>query len=229
VRCYHGLGDTIQFARYLPALAKRCASVTVEVQPELEPLLSCMKGIHFVPFDRAKPQPPAERDIEIMELAFALRMSPREAPPPYLSLPALASGQRMIGLCPAASNWDLERCIPAELFVSICHNHDCTWLVPEPCALPVRNPEGCSLDILDSASTIASAALIITVDTMVAHLAGALGRPAWLLLKADPDWRWSLGRASPWYPSMRLYHQAAAGDWASVIAQVETDLARFPD
>jgi ADP-heptose:LPS heptosyltransferase len=81
---------------------------------------------------------------------------------------------------------------------------------------------------METASLVASADLVITVDTMIAHLAGALGKPTWLLLKADPDWRWSLGRTSPWYPSMRLYRQPLAGDWGAVIAEVQRDLATRP-
>jgi len=225
VRCYHGFGDTIQFARYLPALGRRASSLTVEVQPQLLPLLSQMPGINFVPFDPAHPLKSAECDIEIMELAFALRMRPDELPSPYLHVPAAERSRSAIGLCHQASDWDAERCIPSGLLASICRDHDCVALVPGKCGLAVRNPGGCSFDILETASLVGSAGLVITVDTMIAHLAGALGRPTWLLLKADPDWRWSLGRTSPWYQSMRLYRQPRAGDWAWVVAEVERDLA----
>jgi len=225
IRCYHGLGDTIQFARYLPAMARRASSVTVEVQPQLLPLLSQMAGISFAPFDPAHPLTPAECDIEIMELAFALRMRPDETHCPYLRAPVPQRTEGGIGLCNIASAWDAERCIPPELLAGICGDHDCFSLVPGDCGLPVRNPQGCSLDIMETASLVASAQLVITVDTMIAHLAGALGRPTWLLLKADPDWRWSLERTSHWYPSMRLYRQPHAGDWTPVIAELRQDLA----
>jgi ADP-heptose:LPS heptosyltransferase len=79
-----------------------------------------------------------------------------------------------------------------------------------------------------TASLVAGAALVVTVDTMIAHLAGAMGRPVWLLLKADPDWRWSPDSAeSPWYPSMRLYVQPRPGDWGSVVERVARDLSAF--
>ena len=69
--------------------------------------------------------------------------------------------------------------------------------------------------------------LVITIDTAVAHLAGALGKPTWLLLSAAPDWRWMLGRDdSPWYPSMRLFRQAKLGDWSEPLAQLSEELAR---
>jgi len=225
VRCYHGLGDTIQFARYLPIVARRASSLTVEVQPQLLPLLAQMEGIRFVPFDPAHPLKPAECDIEIMELAFALRMRPDATPSPYLRVPAAEAGKGVVGICHQASDWDAARCVPSELFASICRDHDCIALVPGDCDLPVRNPGGCTFDIMETAALVASAELVIAVDTMVAHLAGALARPTWLLLTADPDWRWSLSRTSSWYPSMRLYRQPRPGDWLSVIAEVERDLA----
>lgn len=227
VRCYHGLGDTIQFARYLPMLAQRAASLTVEVQPALLPLLTQMNGIEFVPFDPAHPLPPAECDIEIMELAFALRMPPDAAPAPYFGAPTTVPAQGRIGLCHMASSWDGERCIPPQLLAPICREHDCLTLVPDACGLSVLNPAGCTSDIVETASLVASVALVITVDTMIAHLAGALGQPTWLLLKAVPDWRWSLGRTTPWYPSMRLYRQDHADDWESVIARVKADLEKL--
>ena len=91
----------------------------------------------------------------------------------------------------------------------------------------VLNPQGCPASIAQTASLIAGLDLVITVDSMVAHLAGALGRPTWLLLRHDADWRWMQHRAdSPWYPSMRLYRQPAPGDWEAVIRQVAADLRR---
>ena len=77
---------------------------------------------------------------------------------------------------------------------------------------------------------VAGAELVITVDTMIAHLAGAMGKPTWLLLKAEPDWRWAPDqRGSAWYPSMRLYAQPRPGDWDAVVTQVERDLAGVPE
>ena len=81
-------------------------------------------------------------------------------------------------------------------------------------------------DFDDTAAVLALCDLVISVDTSLAHLAGALGRPTWILLPFRPDWRWMLDRAdSPWYPSARLYRQRAAGDWESVMARVREDLA----
>ncbi|MDQ2801663.1 MAG: hypothetical protein M3Y41_02860, partial [Pseudomonadota bacterium] len=76
------------------------------------------------------------------------------------------------------------------------------------------------------AALVAAVDLVITVDTMIAHLAGALGRPVWLLLKAEADWRWlERGRRSPWYPNMRLYRQERPGDWRAPLDELAHDLA----
>lgn len=226
VRCYHGLGDTIQFARFLSPLARRARSVTVEVQPELIPVLASMEGItRFVPFDPAAPLPQGDCDVEITELSFALRMPPTIPSTPYLHAAPAAIPPGTIGLCHRAGGWDDERSLPAPLLAPLCAMAPCLSLMPGPTALPVINPDGSPVAIADTAAMIAGVDLIITVDTMVAHLAGALGRRTWLLLKAAPDWRWTPGaRDNAWYPSMRLYTQEKAGDWASVLAQVEEDL-----
>ncbi|SFR77719.1 Glycosyltransferase family 9 (heptosyltransferase) [Sphingomonas jatrophae] len=228
VRCYHGLGDTIQFARYLPALAERARSVRVEVQPRLLPLLSQTPGVTFHPFDVANPLPPVECDIEITELAFALRLSPLDVPAPYLSVAPAALPSGTIGLCYSAGGWDKERWVPPALLAPLCEGRRCLSLVAEPAPLPIANPEGCPFDFAETAALVAGCALVITVDTMIAHLAGALGRPTWLMLKSDPDWRWSPhDRRSPWYDSMRLYAQPQAGDWEHVVDRVARDLARL--
>jgi ADP-heptose:LPS heptosyltransferase len=226
VRCYHGLGDTLQFARYLPLLAERTASLTLEVQPRLIPLLEQLPGIdRFVPFDPAQPEPQSECDIEITELAFALRSAPDAVPPPYLQASRAALPAGTIGLCYGAGEWDPERCVPADLFRGLCERHRCLSLVAEPTDLPVLNPAGCPFDMITTAALVASVDLVITVDTMIAHLAGAMTRPTWLLLKADPDWRWTPGvTRSPWYPSMRIFSQPHAGEWEPVIAEVECAL-----
>ena len=82
-------------------------------------------------------------------------------------------------------------------------------------------------DLAATAAIIEQLDLVITIDTAVAHLAGALGKPTWLLLSAAPDWRWMLGRSdSPWYPSMRLFRQAKLGDWSDPLAKLRAELAR---
>jgi hypothetical protein len=226
VRCYHGLGDTIQFARYLPRLAERAASVTLEVQPRLASLLSQLPGIdRLLPFDAAAPAAPSECDLEIMELAFALREPPARAPMPYLKSPAAPLPPETIGLCYEAGPWDPERSIDPALFEPICTDRPTLTLVSAPTELPVLNPQGCPFDMEATAALVSGVALVVTVDTMIAHLAGAMGKPTFLLLKAEPDWRWSPHRrGSDWYPSMRLYTQRTPGDWRDVLRQVMRDL-----
>jgi len=230
VRCYHGLGDTIQFARYLPLLAERAASVRLEAPARLEALLKQVPGVdRFIPFDPARPQPPAECDVEIMELAFALRTPPARLRPPYLHAAPAPLPDGTLALCWAAGEWDPARCVPPELLAGLCAERPCLSLVPGPTQLPVLNPEGCPLDMGLTASWGAGASLVITVDTMIAHLAGAMNKPTWLLLKHDPDWRWApqTGR-SEWYPSVRLYAQEEPGAWDGVIARVTDDLRAAP-
>lgn len=229
VRCYHGLGDTIQFARYLPVLAARARSVTLEVQPRLVPLLAGL-GVDLIePFDVARPLPPAECDVGITELPAALRVAPEDCAAPYLAWPAADLPPGTIGLCATAGDWDADRSIAEPLLRPIAAAHPCVTLVAEATTLPVANPAGCPLDMAATAALVAGCARVVTVDTMIAHLAGAMGRPTALLLKADPDWRWDpAARASAWYPSMRLYPQPRPGDWASVVAAVAADLEAAP-
>ncbi len=231
VRCYHGLGDTLQFARFLPLLGREAASVSLEVQPRLLSLLAQTPGLAgLIAFDPAYPTPPSECDIEITELAFALRAPPAAVPPPYLHAPPTAPAAALppgtIGLCYRAGDWDAGRSIPPALLEPLCRGRACVTLVAEPTTLPVVNPAGCSFDVPATAALVASCALVITVDTMIAHLAGALGRPTWLLLKAEPDWRWSADApGTPWYPAMRLFHQQRPGDWEPVLREVAAALA----
>jgi hypothetical protein len=235
VRCYHGLGDTIQFARFLPLLAAQAASLTVEVQPRLLDMLATglrgavEGGICFLPFDEAHPLPASECDLEITELCFALRATPAVGSLPYLSASRGAIGRGCVAFCHQAGEWDKERAGPLEFWRPLCEQARCLTLTAEPTDLPVVNPAGCPFDMGVTASLVAAADLVITIDTMIAHLAGAMGRPTWLLLKAEPDWRWPAGPGTtPWYRSMRIYAQPRAGDWHSVMAEVERDLAARP-
>jgi len=226
VRCYHGLGDTIQFARYLPALAARARTVTLEVQPRLVPLMGGLGATRVHPFDVAHPLPPAECDVEITELPGALCVAPDALAAPYLSWAPAELPPGTIGLCAAAGDWDAARSIPPELFRPICERFPVALLTPGETSLPCLNPRGCPFDMEATAALVSGAALVVTADTMIAHLAGAMGKPTWLLLKSDPDWRWAPDRRdSAWYPFMRLYVQPEPGDWTSVLAEVARDLS----
>jgi hypothetical protein len=235
VRCYHGLGDTLQFCRYLPALRRRAAHVTLEAQPELLPLLRSLPGPdRLIPFRPDAPAPVSECDNEIMELAHALRLAPHGAP--YLAaepLPRPASGL-LVGLCWQAGGWDPGRSVPLQALaplgqapgvrlVSLQRGPGMAELSAAG-APPVLDTGDHSADVGAVARLLATLDLVVTVDTMVAHLAGALGRPTWLLLKAEADWRWMAGGRSGWYESVRLYRQARPGQWADPLAQMQADL-----
>jgi len=226
VRCYHGLGDTLQFARYLPILRQGVSSLTLEAPGALIPLFASLPGIdRLVPFVEHAPIPQSECDLEIMELPFALKLAPDAVLPPYIKSSAAPLPKGTIGLCWQAGDWDGERSLPPDLLAPLT-SRPCVTLQTSPTALPVLNPEGCPKDMVATAMLVAGLDLLVTVDTMVAHLAGALGTPTWLLLKHDADWRWLKARAdSPWYPSMRLFRQKEAGNWRSVVAGLMQDFA----
>ncbi|GGB27170.1 hypothetical protein GCM10011380_15980 [Sphingomonas metalli] len=230
VRCYHGLGDTLQFARFLPLLAARAARVTVVAQPCLAPLLRrAFPGITIHPFDPARPLPPAACDLEIGELPFALRARPGDARADWASAIPDPLHRGAIGLCHAAGEWDPDRSLPERLLAPIAAAHRCITLVAAPSGLPVDNPAGCPLDMERTAALVAGCAQVVTVDTMIAHLAGALGRPVLLLLKAEPDWRWNpAARVSDWYPATRLFPQSRPGDWSRPVAAIVRALAPRP-
>lgn len=258
VRCYHGLGDTLQFCRYLPALARRAASVTVEAQPELIPLLRALPGVdRWVPFRPAHPEPPAEVDLEVMDLAHALRLPPPAPPylrappvsaPPLPAPPPSAQPPRpgpcrggpglLVGLCWQAGGWDPERSVPLPLLRDLADVPGVRWVSLQrgPAARdalcagspPFLNPRDTCTDVARTAALIAGLDLVVSVDTMVAHLAGALGRPCWVPLKHDADWRWPLAdTAAPWYPGTRQYRQSTPGDWTGPLARLRAHLDRL--
>ncbi len=228
VRCYHGLGDTLQFWRYLAPLRARAASLTVEVQPELLALLAGSPGPdRLVPFDPAHPAPPQECDIEIMELAHALRLRP--PPAPYLHVPPMERPEAgpLIGLCWSAGGWDPRRSMPLGLLRDLPGCLISLQRGEAAAGSGLPDPLHQSPSVLRTAQLMMTLDAVVTVDTMVAHLAGALGRPTFLLLQHRADWRWMEGRSdSPWYPSMRLYRQAVAGEWRAPVARLRHDLQR---
>ena len=247
VRCYHGLGDTIQFIRYVRLLRRHARAVLVWVQPKLIPLLESVDGIDaLLPLHDGIPDADYDVDVEVMELPYVFRTTADSVPRdvPYLRVPRTATTQLPAGLLsdhrtrPAvgivwrAGDWASHRSIPfAELapLLEVAVDwyvlqgepglHDCPRGFGQVCGTHDIGEASAAIDALD---------LLITIDSMPAHLAGALGTPVWTLLSADADWRWMRGRTdSPWYPSMRLYRQQH-GDagWPPVIARAGAALER---
>jgi hypothetical protein len=236
VRCYHGLGDTIQFARYLPALCRQAAGVSVWAQQQLLPVLRTMDAdVHWHALHEGTAPVVAEVNVEIMELAHVFRTTLETIPRtvPYLrvrpgALPS--TGRPRVGLAWRAGDWDSRRSLAFDEVVALLDHNQVEWysLQFDPLASE-RHPRLRGLgspSILDVARTMQALDLVVTVDSMPAHLAGALGVPTWTLLPYDADWRWLAHRAdSPWYPSMRLFRQASANNWEGPIAEVGRALA----
>lgn len=244
VRCNHGLGDTLQFIRFVPELAQMAGGITVEAQPALLPLLASVSGIDtLVPLDAETP--PWDIEIELMEVPHALRVTLDALPAkvPYLGPPSGAHRRRgageelKVGIVWAAGAWRPERSVPSLLIerlagipgvklVSLQHGPAVDEIEQPRLRTRIATPLAGSGDVMDTAALIGGMDVVLTVDTMVAHLAGALGVPVWLLLNAEADWRWMLGRSdSPWYPTMRLFRQVAPGAWDEVLQKVGEALA----
>lgn len=228
VRCYHGLGDTLQFCRYLPALRQRASRVTLEVQPELAPLMELVGGAdRIIGFDPASPSSASECDVEIMELAHALRIAP--VPVPYLPIRHSGSAPGLrAGLCwQANAGWRPERSIAQSVVAAEAAIPGVAWQSLQK-GMTLDGMAACPDAVLDTATIIAGLDLVLTVDTMVAHLAGAIGVPVWLLLDTTPDWRWLAGgRGSVWYRGVRKYRQIVPGDWSSPLRTAVDDLTRL--
>jgi tetratricopeptide (TPR) repeat protein len=248
-----GIGDTLQFVRYLPQVAALGATIYLEVQPTLKPLLSSLPGVHQI-FGQGELLPPFDFHCPLLSLplAFSTELASIPAAPRYLQAPvelslrwreALASsGGLKVGVVwsgnPGHVN-DHNRSIPLTDFQRLFHQDIGRFyslqkdIRPAEMALLEGLPEVMDLSpqiakFTDTAAIVENLDLVISVDTSVAHLAGALGKPTWLLLPYSPDWRWLLNREdSPWYPTMRLFRQPATGDWDSVLTKVSEELVQY--
>jgi tetratricopeptide (TPR) repeat protein len=251
VHAEQGHGDTLQFARYVPLLAEKGATVVFAVQPLLRPLLAGLSGAHHI-LDRIEDLPPADFRCPLLSLplAFGARLESIPAAAPYVAPPSArlrewrdnlgARRGPRVGLAWSGNprhKSDRDRSLTLQQLQPIAELGlplYCLQREMRPGDLPefamFRNIHyfGDALrDFADTAALIACLDLVITVDTAVAHLAGAMGKPVWVLLSQAPDWRWMLGRSdSPWYPTMRLFRQTQPGDWAPVIDRVRTELIK---
>lgn len=233
VRCYHGLGDTIQFIRYAALLQRVAAQVIVWMQPSLIPLLRSVEGIdQLLPLHDGAPEVEYDVDVELNELPYLFRTTLETIPAnvPYLHvdpapLPTIDNKIR-VGLIWQSGEWDASRSIPFPLLHPLSQLPGIEWHILQRDAQSAGwNGEFGILsggnNPLDDAHIMRALDLVISVDTMTAHLAGALGQHTWTLLPFNADWRWMNDRDdSPWYPTMRLFRQQCEGDWSEVIDEM---------
>jgi tetratricopeptide (TPR) repeat protein len=242
-----GFGDAIQFVRYAPLVARRGAKVVLELHPGLEPLLANLDAVAQV-VTRGEALPPHDLQCPLMSLPLALRTE-RDTIPwegPYIA----ASPQQVelwrqrlppaprIGLAwsgrPTHDN-DLNRSLALETLAPLLELPGLHWVslqrhLHREAASTLGNwPSlvhfGEELDFANTAAVVSLVDLVISVDTAVAHLAGAMGKPVWIMLSQPADFRWMEQRSdTPWYPTARLFRQPRLGDWASVIARVADEL-----
>ena len=249
-----GFGDTLHMVRYVPLLAALGARVILRVQRPLLALLAGqagMAGASVIGSDA--PLPPHDCQLPLMSLPLALGTQLDNIPAqlPYIEADAALGAQwrqrlgpaqaPRIGLAWAGSTThsnDAARSIPLEKMLALLRpglefialQRDLSavnklQLAAEPA---LRSFAAAQSDFAQTAALVAQLDLVICVDTSVAHLAGAMGKPVWLLLPHAPDWRWMLEREdSPWYPGMRLFRQQRPGDWDEVLARVAAALERF--
>ncbi|MGJ4888329.1 tetratricopeptide repeat protein [Bradyrhizobium sp. HKCCYLRH3099] len=246
-----GFGDSIQFARYATLVAAEGARVVLEVDAALQPLLAGLEGVAQC-LARGKDAPPAvdyHCPLSSLPLAFATGLDTIPAMPSYLPRPADARRatweQRLgprdrlrVGLVwsgnPAHLN-DHNRSLPLVMlaplretgaqFVSLQKEPRAADKIELAARDDIIDLTSDISDFVDTAALIDALDLVITVDTSVAHLAGAMGKPTWIMLPYTPDYRWLLDRDdSPWYPSVRLFRQDARRDYVDVVTRVRDAL-----
>lgn len=246
--CEQGFGDTFLFIRYAQVLAARGLTIDVAVPPPVAPVIVSAPGIR-----RVLTTAPNAKEycgwLPLGSLPSVTATPPDRLPPPYLSadpegaarwrqrLDGVALGRRKIGLVWAGSpghvndgNRSLDPTRLAPLATTGCHffclQKDRGAESPPPgLFLTDLGPE--LKDFADTAAILSALDLLLSVDTSVANLAGAMGVPAWVLLGTPPEWRWGLpGRPSPWYPALRAWQQDAPGAWDDLLARVAAELGQ---
>ena len=248
-----GLGDAIQFVRYAPRIAERGGRVVVECLPPLQRLFQAVGGIETL-ITTEDPLPEFDVYSPLLSLPrlFGTDLSSVPTDVPYVGASrhiqakwrqrlASYSGLR-IGLAWAGSPsnvHDAKRSItldalsplggiPGVRYFSLQKRPSGVAPLTPPAGIPLVDLDPWLTDFAETAAAMESLDLIISVDTAVAHLAGALGRPVWIMLPFVPDWRWLVERQdSPWYPTARLFRQPSRGDWRSVIGAVRKALGEF--
>jgi tetratricopeptide (TPR) repeat protein len=250
VRCEQGLGDTIQFARYVTILAATGATIHMIGPRRLQRLISGVPGLaSYVPDDT--PPPAADFHAPLLSVPYLLKARTIPAPDSYLAADAAriahwahclgGAGKRRIGISWQGNpsyEMDYLRSVPAGHIAELIAGMNAHFIILQRGEIPTAIRDAGAADLgedidrddafTDTAAIIANLDLVITSDTAMAHLAGALGRPTWTLLPSAPDWRWRwAGADCAWYPTMRLIRQTAPGDWGSVVAQARRALASY--
>jgi hypothetical protein len=242
VRCWRGLGDAIHFIRYAPLVRAKARSLTVEAPSSLLSLFEGVSGIdRLVELDEVDLQNEGYVEVESTELPYLFRTTlesiPRDVP--YIRTrrnPLIHQTPKLrVGLCWCGGSYDPRRSIhlseleplgrlPEALFFQLQRGPALDEAIGS--SIPFQNLVDRSMDISITASLVDTLDVVISVDTMVGHLAGALGKKVYLLLHSEPDWRWLREREdSPWYPTVILLRQPRAGDWRPVVNRL-TDLLR---
>ena len=247
------LGDTMQFARFALLLADKGVHVAFEVPKALKRLLaSSLQGITVL--GRDDELPPYDAHCPLMSLPYFLELDDVPAAASYLAAEQilierwrnrLPSGGLRVGIAWQGNpkgKVDLGRSIPLRAFapiarvpgvtlVSLQKNDGLNLLQDLPEDIRIVTPGEFDIGadaFVDTAAIMMNLDLVVTSDTSIAHLAGALGRPVWVALKHVPDWRWMMQRRdSAWYPSMRLFRQPSRGDWDSVMSEMAAELERL--
>jgi len=256
VHAEQGFGDTLQFCRFAGAAAERDLRVVLEVQKPLVRLLTGLPGVAAV-LGRGDTLPAFDLHAPLLSLPWALGLTPDPplAETPYLRPdPALAAQWQsrlgghgsgpFVGLVWAGSHTvsnaaiDRRRSIPPAQLAPLFETPGVGFVSLQkdgpamPATFPLIDLMPAVADFADTAALIANLDLVIAVDTAVAHLAGALGKPVWMLNRFDSCWRWPARQtvpedANPWYPTLRIYQQPAPGDWEAPVAKIAGDLRKF--
>jgi len=236
-----GYGDTIQFCRYAALARARGFRVILEVQSPLVRLLKRLEGADAVVVQGATlPAFDLHCPLLSLPLAFGARLETIPGSAPYLAADPVDTGRwakrlgdrkgLKVGIAWSGNpntTAHARRSLPLDQLARLTETAGVRFVSLQKDdgeqlrGLPILDLMGEAASFADTAALIANLDLIISVDTAVAHLAGAMGKPVWLLDRFDPDWRWLLGRGdSPWYPSLTIYRQPAPGDWGAVVGEV---------
>jgi tetratricopeptide (TPR) repeat protein len=249
-----GLGDALQFARYAMLLKEAGAQVVIHCVDDLRPLIGTVPGVSQA-FGNDDPMPHYDAHFPLLSLPriFATTAETIPSHPSYMTVSRAhrdAARSRIdarrarlnVGVAWAGNRQhsnDRNRSCALAALAPLLALPDIAWFslqhgapareidaLADPARIAALPP---SASLVETAALIAEIDLVISVDTSVAHLAGALGQRCWLLLPFAPDWRWMLERDdTPWYPTMRLFRQPAPRDWASIVSRIASELAKLP-